>query len=159
MSDTAANGSAEEPKGLVLNMQFLRDFSFENPNAPNSLISMQQKQPEINVDMNVRHRPLDGRTYEAVLTIKGEAKNEDMALFVVECDYGAVVTFGTDVPDEQIETLLVVEVPRLIFPYARKIVADGVQDGGFPPLLVNPIDFRLLLAQKQAQAANGEADS
>ena len=141
--------------GIVVNAQYLRDLSFENPNAPQSMTLMQQKQPQIAIDMNVRHRPLEGRTYESVLTIKASAKSDDTVLFMVECDYAAVVTLGDEIPDEAIHPVLVVEVSRLVFPFARKVVADAIQEGGFPPLLVNPIDFRQLL-QKGPDVATQE---
>lgn len=154
MAENENNGQASTPAqgatGIVINAQYLRDLSFENPNAPQSMPLMQQKQPQISIDMNVRHRQLEGRTYESVLTIKANAKSDDVALFLVECDYAAVVTLGDEVPDEAIHPVLVVEVSRLVFPFARKVISDAVQEGGFPPLLVNPIDFRQLLQRNPA---------
>jgi len=154
-NDQPAATNVAPGTGIVINAQYLRDLSFENPNAPQSMTLMQQKQPKIAIDMNVRHRALEGRTYESVLTIKANAKSDETVLFVVECDYAAVVTLGEEIPDEAIHPVLVVEVSRLVFPFARKIVSDSIQEGGFPPLLVNPIDFRQLL-QKAPDVANQE---
>jgi preprotein translocase subunit SecB len=138
-------------EGLMINAQYLRDFSFENPNAPASLGNA-GKQPDINVDVNVASRQLAERSHEVVLKISATAKREDQTAFIVEVEYGAVATLGKDIPETGIQIALLVEVPRIIFPYARKVLADGTQEGGFPPLLINPIDFRALLLQKQAQA-------
>ena len=141
-------------EGLMINAQYLRDMSFENPNAPASLANA-GKQPDINVDVNVATRQLAERSHEVVLKVSATAKMEDKTMFIAELEYGAVATLGTDIQDQGVQIALMVEVPRIIFPYARKILADATQDGGFPPLLLNPIDFRALLAQKQAQASNG----
>ena len=170
MSETETNGTdqtaagqgqsqAQDQKtgvsGIVVNAQYLRDLSFENPNAPQSITMMQQNPPQIAIDMNVRHRQLEGRTYESVLTIKASAKAGENTIFVVECDYAGVVTLGDEIPEEAIHPVLVVEVSRLVFPFARKVISDSVQEGGFPPLLVNPIDFRQLL-QKSPDVATQE---
>ncbi|MGB0843195.1 MAG: protein-export chaperone SecB [Alphaproteobacteria bacterium] len=161
MSETETNGTTEAEgqktgvSGIVVNAQYLRDLSFENPNAPQSITMMQQNPPQIAIDMNVRHRQLEGRTYESVLTIKASAKSEENVIFLVECDYAGVVTLGDEIPDEAIHPVLVVEVSRLVFPFARKVISDSVQEGGFPPLLVNPIDFRQLL-QKAPDVATQE---
>lgn len=158
LDNEAAQTEAQGP-AIVVNAQYLRDLSFENPNAPASMSLMQQAQPEIGIDMNVRHRPLEGRTYESVLKIQANAKSGDTVLFMVECDYAAVVTLGEEVPEEAVHPILVVEVSRLIFPFARKIVSDAVQEGGFPPLMLNPIDFRQLLAKAPEEGAEETADA
>lgn len=156
MSETetqpAGQDQQQAPKGMTINAQFLRDLSFENPNAPMSFMAMQQS-PEISVDMNVRHRSIQGRTHESVLKVSASAKTGETTAFVVECEYAGIVTFGDDISDDNIEALLVVEVPRLLFPFARQVVTEAVQGGGFPPLLINPIDFRIFLAKKKAADA------
>jgi preprotein translocase subunit SecB len=157
MADEAQEAPANQQfEGLMINAQYLRDMSFENPNAPASLATA-GKQPDINVDVNVATRKLAEKSHEVVLKVSATAKVEEKTMFIAELEYGAVATIGSDIPEQGLQMALMVEVPRIIFPYARKLLADATQDGGFPPLLLNPIDFRALLAQKQAQAqaANG----
>ena len=157
MADEAQAAPANQQfEDLMINAQYLRDMSFENPNAPASLATA-GKQPDINVDVNVATRKLAEKSHEVVLKVSATAKVEEKTMFIAELEYGAVATLGADIPEQGVQMALMVEVPRIIFPYARKLLADATQDGGFPPLLLNPIDFRALLAQKQAQAqaANG----
>jgi preprotein translocase subunit SecB len=146
----------QQSDGLVINAQYLRDLSFENPNAPASL-ALAGKQPDISVDVNVASRVLAEHSHEVVLKISASAKVGDKSVFIAEVEYGAVVTLGESIPEKGIQLVLLVEVPRIIFPYARKILGDATQSGGFPPLMINPIDFRNLLIQKQkaAQASKG----
>jgi preprotein translocase subunit SecB len=166
MSDTQAEPTAINPSAipqdsnvsLVINAQYLRDMSFENPRAPESLLGQQAGPPDIAVDVDVRARQLGPDVYEVVLGLKVTANQGGSPLFVVEVDYGAVVTIR-NAPEEYLGLLIVVETPRLIFPFARSIIADATREGGYPPLLLNPIDFAQVHQQKlaQAQAAAGTA--
>ena len=158
MSDTAANGStAEAPPApsLVINAQYLRDLSFENPRAPESLLQ-QSAPPEVGIDVDVKARQIGEESFEVVLVLKVEARVAGDVAFLVELEYGGVVTIK-NVAQDVMAALILIETPRLLFPFARSIVADATREGGFPPLLINPIDFTELQRRKAAEAEAAEA--
>jgi preprotein translocase subunit SecB len=111
-----------------------------------------QKQPEVQINVDVKARSLGQDLYEVLLTISAEAKSENEPVFMVELAYGAVVTAKADNQDV-LPLLILVEAPRIIFPFARNIIAEATRDGGFPPLMLNPIDFSELLRRQQQKAA------
>lgn len=157
--ETPANGNGaapEEPKQvqLVINAQYVKDLSFENPRAPQSLIQ-QKGPPDVSLDVDVKARNLAPELFEVLLTISAEAKLEGETVFMVQLTYGAVVTAKNATP-EMMPSMILIETPRLIFPFARNVVAEATRDGGFPPLLINPIDFAELLRREQAKQAAGE---
>ncbi len=138
---------APAPMQVAIHAQYLRDFSFENPNAP-QIFSAVQAQPTVDMGINVQTRKLDANTYEVLLMLKLDAKLTDKTAFIAELAYGGV--FGMPaMPEETLKQFLLIEAPRLLFPFARSIMADAVRDGGFPPVLINPIDFAALYAQQQ----------
>lgn len=160
MSETPQQGPAQEgapanaPRLAVLT-QYVKDLSFENPRAPQALAPNAQR-PEIQVAVDVNVRQLAEEQYEVVLDLKLDAKAGENAVFVMELSYGAL--FGiANIPPETMQAILLIECPRLIFPFARRIVADVTRDGGLPPLMLEPIDFVALyrnrVEQAQAQAA------
>lgn len=151
--ETAASQPVEQTPPLTLTAQYVKDLSFENPDAPQSLGNLNPP-PAIKVDVDVEAKPLGGRYYEAILHVRATAEREDKTFFVVEVSYGGVCAVAEGVPDEHIQPLVMIEGPRLIFPFARAVVSDAVRDGGFPPLLINPIDFSALFQQMQANAAH-----
>ncbi|MBV9522503.1 MAG: protein-export chaperone SecB [Alphaproteobacteria bacterium] len=152
---TAPNGSSDavapERPQLHLNAQYVTDLSFENPRAPQTLLQP-KGQPEVSVEVDVKARNLGPELYEVLLKLGAEAKIEGEAVFIVEVTYAGVVTIRNASP-EMISALLFIETPRLLFPFARSIISAATRDGGFPPLLVNPIDFADLLRRQQAGAA------
>jgi preprotein translocase subunit SecB len=133
---------------LVLNAQYIKDLSFENPRAPHSL-GQPTAAPAVEINVDVKAQNLSPDTYEVVLTIKAGAKAGSDTLFLIELAYGAVVT-ARNLTQEMLPAALLVETPRLMFPFARNIVADATRDGGFPPLMINPIDFTELLRRNQS---------
>jgi preprotein translocase subunit SecB len=137
---------------LLINAQYIKDFSFENPRAPQSL-AQPPSAPAVDINVDVKAQNMSGDTYEVMLTVNASAKINGEPLFLVELTYGAVVT-ARNIPRELLPPALLVEVPRLMFPFARNIVADATRDGGFPPLMINPIDFTELLRRNQAQAGD-----
>ena len=144
----AGNGADLQPQVRILT-QYVKDLSFENPNAPQSL--QMETAPRIEINVNVNARRLSDDMFEVELKIDARAFNGDAAAFVVELLYGGL--FGLrNVPAEALEPFLVVEAPRILFPFARRIVADATRDGGYPPLLLEPIDFASLYMQQQAGA-------
>jgi len=147
---TAPGPTQPQQYQLIINAQYIKDLSFENPGAPNSL-RQQQAQPAVEINVDVKAQGLGPENYEVVLTVKANAKVQDETLFLVELAYGAVVTVR-NVPQELLSAVVLVETPRLIFPFARNIVAETTREGGFPPLMINPIDFGELL-RRNATAA------
>ena len=146
---TTENGQAEGP-GIRILAQFVRDFSFENPRAPETLRgSAAQPQIDLGVEMNARGRE-DG-FFEVDLKLSAKAQREDGPLFVVELLYGGVFQI-TGVSPEDMEPVLLIECPRYMFPFARRIIADITSEGGYPPFLLDPIDFAGVYAARKAQA-------
>lgn len=133
---------------LIINAQYIKDLSFENPRAPHSL-QQQSTAPGVDINVDVNATPLGPENYEVVLTVKASANANGEALFILELVYGAVVTVR-NVARDMLPSILLVETPRLLFPFARAIVADATQNGGFPPLMINPIDFTDLLRRNAA---------
>jgi len=129
--------------------QYVKDFSFENPNAPRSLT--QPAQPQINVTVNVTANPLSDTDVEVELRLEGKAEASGTVMFNVELVFAGAFRIQ-NVPQENIHPLMLIECPRLLFPFAREIIASAVRNGGFPPLLLDPIDFVALYQQRAAQA-------
>jgi preprotein translocase subunit SecB len=149
-----ADAGGPQALPIAVNTQYVKDLSFENPNAPQSLVQ-QTSQPNIEVNVNVQARGLGPNVYEVVLSITCTAKHETMTAFIVEVAYAGVFTLST-VPQEHVHPLLLIECPRLLFPFARALVANATREGGFLPLLIQPIDF-LDLYRRQAAAQGGNA--
>jgi preprotein translocase subunit SecB len=147
---TTNGGQAEAPQApqLTVLAQYIKDFSFENPNAPQSLI--QGQQPQINIQINVTAKPLSDTDIEVALKLDGRAQNGETLLFGFELDFAGVFRI-TNVPQESLNAVVLIECPRLLFPFAREIVATAVRNGGFPPLLLDPVDFVALYRQKMEQ--------
>ena len=155
MVDQNSNGASEPgataPRFSVL-AQYTKDFSFENPNAPRSLAP--QQGPNIALQVNVNARQIGPTDYEVSLQLEGGAGEGAGALFKFELQYAGVFRVE-NIPGEQIQPLVMIEGPRLLFPFARQIIADAVRNGGFPALYVDPIDFQSLYMQRVANTAAG----
>lgn len=145
MSDQISHNAGGLPQLRVLT-QYVKDLSFENPNAPRSL-GAQSDTPQIEVRVDVGVQRLAEFDYEVSIRIGVDAKTSSDTLFLVELDYAGLFRLQ-NVPEADIEAVLVVECPRQIFPFARRIVADVTRDGGFPPLMLDPIDFMALYQQR-----------
>lgn len=140
---------------VMINAQYVKDMSFENPRAPQSLLQTQQ-QPEVQIGVDVKAQTVSPGLYEVALTIHADAKAGADRVFLVELVYAAIVTVQ-NVPEANMTPILLVETPRLLFPFARSIIANATRDGGFMPLLLRPIDFAELLRQQQERAAGQTA--
>jgi preprotein translocase subunit SecB len=153
---TGADGTepAERPPQISINAQYVKDLSFENPGAPESLMQ-RDGQPNIQVNIDVQARGIAEDSYETVLRIVATAQQNDETVFMVELVYGGIFTLQ-NIPRENHELVCLVECPRLIFPFARRIVSDAVRDGGFPPLLLEPIDFVELYRRHRRPPPVGE---
>jgi preprotein translocase subunit SecB len=146
----AAGPQTAEGPGIRILAQFIRDLSFENPKAPESLrAGGPQPQIDLGVEMNARGR--DDGLFEVDLKLSAQAGREDGAIFVVELLYGGVFQIG-GVPAEEIEPVLLIECPRYLFPFARRIIAEVTSEGGYPPFLLDPIDFAGIYAARKAEA-------
>jgi preprotein translocase subunit SecB len=145
------NGLDGQPQVSILT-QYVKDLSFENPNAPGSLQMETAPRIEINVNVNARRASED--MFEVELKISASAATDDKVSFVVELLYGGLFALR-NIPAEALEPFLVVEAPRILFPFARRIVADATRDGGYPPLLLEPIDFASLYMARQQNAQGG----
>lgn len=144
--------------------QYIKDFSFENPNAPESLVGS-WGQPETNVQIFLKHQKIQDDSYECTVNFRIEAKKkgDQKVCFIVDLSYGALVILR-NIPAENHQPVIMVEVPKLLFPFAREIVANATAQGGYPPLYLTPISFEAIYVaemkrlqaekQKQAGAAN-----
>jgi len=154
---TAGDGAAENQPQVGILAQYVKDLSFENPAAPQSLQDIATQKPQIDVNVNVNARRIGEEGYEVELSINASAKSGDKNAFVVELTYAGL--FGVrNVSDEQLELFLLIECPRLLFPFARRVIADATRDGGFPPLLLEPIDFSILYRQHKESQAGAKPD-
>ncbi len=155
--ELAASPPGEAPQEAVqarfaLEAQYIKDLSFENPHAPASLVAAAQR-PNINVNVEVQARPMQSDRYEVSLRITANTKGEEDVIFILDLTYCGVFTI-TDTPPDLLQQLLLIECPRMLFPFARRVVADATRDGGFPPLMLNPIDFVSMYRQKAEQTKN-----
>lgn len=150
MSDFPVNGGPgplpQDAPALNALAQYTRDLSFENPNAPRSL-GGQTKQPQISIQVNVGAKQLAESDFEVELKLEGNAKVDSETLFAFELTYCGVFR-AQNIPEQNLHPVIMIECPRLLFPFARQIIADAVRGGGFPPLYIDPIDFGALYAQR-----------
>ncbi|HQT68264.1 MAG: protein-export chaperone SecB [Rhodospirillales bacterium 20-60-12] len=161
MSETPA----QQPP-LVLNIQYTKDLSFEVPNAP-AIYTVLRSAPQVNINLDVQVRRLqEGQNvFEVTLATRAEAtlppaatngatepaaEDKPMTVFIADLSYAGIFTL-TGVPENQLEPVLLVECPRLLFPFARNILADVTRDGGFPPVMLGPIDFVGLWQSRRGQ--------
>lgn len=158
MADTtkteAAAPQEQQQPPLIVNGQYIKDLSFEVPGAP-GIFSQLTAAPEIPIQVDIRINKLADTTFEVILRIKIDATFQSKPVFIVELDYAGV--FTVNAPPEHHEPLLTIEAARLLFPFARAIIADITREGGLPPLVLQPVDFvqvyRSRMEQQAAQAA------
>ena len=149
MADQNANGNGAMPQMHVV-AQYTRDLSFENPNAPRSL-APQASPPSIGIEINVNANQVSDTEFDVTLVMEGKAGEGADTLFSFELSYGGLFRIQ-NIPADQMHPFVMIECPRMLFPFARQIVADAVRNGGFPPLYIDPIDFVALYQQKAAEA-------
>jgi preprotein translocase subunit SecB len=149
MTDKTPEPSAPQPAGISIGLgaQYIKDFSFESPNAPQIFNDMNTP-PQMRLDVNVLSRGLGGGTFESVLKIKLESKLGEKTAFIVELAYAGLFTLP-ELPEEQIKMFLLIEAPRLLFPYARAIISNAVREGGYPNIALQPIDFMSLYTSQK----------
>ena len=135
--------------------QYVKDLSFENPNAPSSL-APQPQPPQINIQINVGANNISENEFEVTLSVEGKAENAGKLMFSFDLAYAGVFRI-VNVPKENLHPLIMIECPRLLFPFAREIIATAVRDGGFPPLMLDPVDFVGLYRQNMERQAAAQA--
>lgn len=149
---------------LTVHAQYIKDLSLENPRAPQSLMPG-QPMPTMGVNVTLDARKIDpvrpdSVAYEVILHIEAQASRDKDIVFIVELDYGVVASVAAQVPEQHHHPLLMIEVPKLAFPFARQILAEVTTQAGFPPLLLNPVDFEGMYRDQymaQQRAANSSA--
>ena len=158
MSDATEN-VAEQSMPVMIHAQYIKDISFENPLAPESL-RKGKTQPEMDIDISMESSPIEDESiknlYEVVLNLSATAKRDGEVAFIAELAYGVTVSLG-DLPEDQHHPFLLIEVPRQAFPFARQILGNITQQGGYAPLLLNPVDFQSMYMQRFAKKQDDAA--
>jgi preprotein translocase subunit SecB len=134
---------------VAINGQYVKDLSFENPNAPFSL-TPPKSAPKIEVSLNLEAKALQENNYEVTLHINVKATADENSMFIVELAYAGLFTL-VNIPDAEKEMVLLIHCPSLLFPFARRILSDATRDGGFQPLMLEPIDFATLYQQRKTE--------
>ena len=151
-----ANGADNRPAVGIIN-QYIKDFSVENPNAPASY--QWAEQPRVDVQVNIAAEKVNDEIHEVELKVTVRADAEKGNLYLIELAYCGLVGIR-NLPDEHAHAFLFAEAPRLLFPFARALVSEAVREAGFPPLLLDPMDFGALYQQQlQARAAQQQGES
>ena len=145
------NGEDTSPQGGIIS-PYVKDLSFENPNAP--AVYQWQGQPKMEVDFNIGAGKLNEEIYEVTLRIEVKASTDGQTAFAVDLLYAGLIGMR-NVEEEQVQPFLLAEAPRILFPFARHIIAQTVQEGGFPPLMLDPIDFHALYVARAQQELGG----
>lgn len=155
MAENGNDGAAPEApaaqQSISVISQYVKDLSFESPGAPQS-IRNRTTAPSINIGVNVQPRRGPNDEYEVELKLEATAKDGETVLFAIELAYAGLFKLN-NIPQENLTPITLIECPRLLFPFARQIIADASRNGGFPPLLVDPIDFVQLYRQRLEQMA------
>ena len=157
MADGHGNGNgsqADTAPSITAMVQYTKDFSFENPNAPRSL-GPQEKPPNISIQVNVNARQVAETDFEVNILLEGSAGEGAGLLFKFELDYAGLFRLRNIAPNDM-HPVVMSECPRLLFPFARQIIADAVRGGGFPPLYIDPIDFAALYRKRLSDSAAAE---
>ena len=149
-SGAGADGSGAARPQMTISGQYLKDLSFESPNVPASLVAG-LAMPTIDVNVDVQAKPMGDGRFEVVLRITANASRDSGPVFVAEVLYAGLFAFQ-NMNQEALHAACLIECPRLLFPYARRVVSDITRDGGFPPLLLDPIDFADLYRQHREKA-------
>lgn len=154
----AAAENAENEVQISILGQYIKDLSFENPTPAQTIQKLSKEQPSMNINVNLNGQQVADDLYEVDLKITATAKSNEETAFVVELVYSGL--FGIkNLPQEQLQPFLMVEAPRQIFPFARRIISDVTRDGGFPPLMLEPIDFASLYHQQLQANQDGAGSS
>jgi preprotein translocase subunit SecB len=135
---------------VVINTQYVKDLSFESPEAPACFLEIKTA-PKIDLALDIKVEHLNDDSYEVILKVTAKALHEGKSLFLIELEYAGLFSIKNVEKEEQKEQILLIYCPNLIFPFARRVIADVSRDGGFQPLMINPIDFAALYMQQKKQ--------
>ena len=133
---------------VAINAQYVKDMSFENPEAPESFTKITSA-PKIDLSLDVNVKKMSDENFEVAIKVTSKASHEKTALFVAELSYAGVFTVKDCADEAQREQILLIYCPSLIFPFARRIISDMTRDGGYQPLMINPVDFAALYMQQK----------
>jgi len=153
--ENAAQENTAPPVAILA--QYIKDLSFEAPSTPAVFSTMQNSAPDIQINVDVRANHLQEKTYEVVLFANAQCKAGDTTAFILELSYGGL--FSINASEEHLRPLLLIECPRLLFPFARNIIADVSRDGGFPPLMLSPLDFVEMYRKGMGEAGNDDGET
>ena len=148
---TGAPQAPNPGQSFIVKGQYIKDLSFENPHAPHSLVATSAK-PAIDVNVDLKADKLQDNIYEMTLHIGVRAVSGDNTMFLVDLAYAGIFQL-TNIPAERVEPLILIDCPFVLFPFARRVIADITRDGGFPPLMLDPIDFQALYIQNKGRQA------
>lgn len=155
----------EEPKAapeaaaappISINAQYIKDLSFEAPSTPGIFAKLQQDSPDVSINVDVNAQSVQEKFFEVQLHIRATCKIGEETAFISELVYGGLFTIN--VPEEHLQAVLLIECPRLLFPFARNIIADTSRDGGFPPLMLAPVDFVAMFQNQVSEQGDKEKD-
>ena len=142
--------AGENSPRFLIKGQYIKDLSFENPHSPHSLIALEEK-PKIDVNVELIIQRFNEQHFEVTLHLGARALGKESTLFLLELDYAGIVQF-VGIPEDKMEMILHIDCAFVLFPFARRVISDVTRDGGFPPLMLEPIDFHsLYLQHKQRQ--------
>ena len=150
--DNGSGMDMTEAPPLIVKAQYIKDLSFEIPGAP-AIFSRLNSEPEIEVQINVHPDELGGGDYEVVLAVEARATVGEETVFVAELEYAGLFELNSSIPEEYVGSILLVECPRILFPFARNIIASATSESGMPPLMLQPIDFNAIVQAQMVQGA------
>jgi preprotein translocase subunit SecB len=148
--NSKANTDNATQAPLTVNAQYIKDLSFENPSAVAHITSTEEA-PSISIHIEAHAHNVADRSFEVTLRIQADATRKKNKVFLLDLEYAGVFSIGSDVPEEYVRPILMVECPRILFPFARHIVSSITQEGGYPALLLTPVDFADLYQRQVAQ--------
>lgn len=151
MADEQATN--ETPASFAIKGQYVKDLSFENPRAPESLVMAPEQPPRIDLNVNIKVDKVQENLYETTLHIEASAKGSNGTLFLTDLKYAGLFEL-VGIPEDRLQPILFVDCPFVLYPFARRVIADVTRDGGFPPLMLEPIDFQALYVQNNQKAGS-----
>ena len=154
MTDAPAPAQGSKP-AIYLRAQYIKDLSFENPRAPASLFAMKES-PQMEVTVNLGAQRLDEQVYEVNIQISTRAIVEKATVFLCDLVYAGVIELQ-NIPENQIEPTLFIQGAQLVYPFARRVIADVTRDGGFPPVALEPLDFAGMYAEQRMNRQPAQA--
>ena len=155
MSETETPTETDTQPRFALRTQYIKDLSLENPHAPNSLLAATRQAPKVELNIDLAAQKIQDDLFELMMRINVRALGE-RTLFMVDLTYGGLFAVA-NIPEDKLEPILMVDGAFILFPFARRVVADVTRDGGFPPLLLEPVDFYRFYQEKLAQAQAASA--